>query len=75
MYYAIITYIDWDYWQKAPEPLNIFILTQYVLLALTIRVPIISTMRSTTSTKITIVLVLFLLINTIIGIVWLRELT
>ena len=75
MYYSVLTYIDWEYWQKAPVALNIFIIVQYTILALTIRLPITSSVGSSSATKMTIILILLLLINTIIGIIWLRELT
>ena len=31
---------DWDYWQSAPNYFNIFLLNQYILLALCIRFPV-----------------------------------
>ena len=75
MYYAILIYTDRDYWKKAPNYFNYFLLVQYAILALTIRLPVMSSISSSSATKLTALLVLFLIANTTTGIIWLRELT
>ena len=40
VWHVWITERDWDYWQTAPNSFNVFLLTQYVLLALCIRFPV-----------------------------------
>ena len=70
-----ITVKDWDYWQDAPNHFNIFLLLQYVILALCIRFPVTKAFKQSTVTKVSVLLGLCLLINTIIGTVWFFELT
>ena len=75
VYYGWLTYKDWNYWQGAPVPFNLFIVVQYSILAMTIRLPITSSISSTSATKLTVVLCLILFVNTIVGGIWLRQLT
>ena len=71
----MLTYMDRDYWKKAPNYFNYFLLVQYAILALTIRLPVMSSISSSSATKLTALLVLFLIANTITGIIWFRQLT
>ena len=70
-----ITERDWDYWQDAPNSFNIFLLVQYILLALCIRVPVTTSCKQATITRMSFLLGLCLFINTIVGTVWFFELT
>ena len=54
---------------------NIFLVVQYVLLALCIRFPVTTAFKQSTITKTSLCLGLILLINTILGTVWFLELT
>ena len=74
-YYAILTYMDRDYWKKAPNYFNYFLPLQYAILALCIRLPVMSSISSSSATKLTALLILLLIVNTTTGIIWLRELT
>lgn len=67
LWHISITVRDWDYWQNAPNSFNIFLLLQYMIMALCIRIPVTSALKQTTITDICILLVLLLLINTIVG--------
>lgn len=40
VWHLYITERDWDYWKTAPNSFNVFLVMQYVLLALTIRFPV-----------------------------------
>ena len=70
-----ITYQDWDYWKDAPNSFNIFILNQYILLALCIRFPATSAFKQTIITRVSILLGFLLLINTIMGTIQFFQLT
>ena len=40
-YYVYIIQSDWDYWETFPLPFHFFIVIQYILIAMALRVPII----------------------------------
>ena len=75
VYYAIMTYMDRDYWKKAPNYFNFFLIIQYTILALTIRLPVMDSISSSSATKLTALLIILLIANTTMGVIWLRELT
>ena len=75
VYHIYITYKDWNYWEKAPNSFNIFLLIQYILMALCMRVPATTKLRQSLITDIVVLLVILLFINTIIGTMWFFELT
>ena len=54
---------------------NIFLVVQYCLLALCIRFPVTTSFKQSTITKVSLLLILLLLINTIVGTVWFLDLT
>ena len=54
---------------------NIFLVLQYVLLALCIRFPVTTAFKQSTITKVSLFLGLILLTNTILGTVWFFQLT
>ena len=70
-----ITQRDWEYWQAAPNMFNIFLVVQYILLALCIRFPVTTAFKQSTITKVSLLLGLILFINTIVGTVWFLQLT
>ena len=70
-----ITQRDWDYWQDAPNSFNLFLLVQYILLALCIRVPAMTACKQQTITQFYVMLAFLLLVNTIVGTIWFFELT
>jgi hypothetical protein len=74
VYYVNMVNQDWEYWQRSPYPFHIFMVIQYILIALAIRVPLFD-MRSQTQTQLMVVLVSFLIVNTIYGIYMLNKLT
>ena len=63
---------DETYWREAPYPFHIFILLQYALLALLIRVPITSC-KAATQSCIVCFLSLGLKINSVVGLYWLHQ--
>lgn len=65
---------DEDYWRNAPQPFYIFILVQYFLLALIIRVPISISCRAQTVSCIVCFLSLCIKVNLAIGIYQIRAL-
>ena len=75
IWHIYITDRDWNYWKAAPNSFNVFLVIQYLLLALCIRFPVTTMFKQNTITKGTLLLGLCLLINTIIGTVWFFELT
>lgn len=75
VWHLYITERDWDYWKTAPNSFNVFLVVQYVLLALCIRFPVTTMFKQATITKGTLFLGLLLLINTIVGTIWFFELT
>lgn len=66
---------DEDYWKNAPYPFYIFILLQYVLLALIIRVPIGTACKATTVSGVVCCLSLMIKVNLCVGIYQMRALT
>lgn len=75
VWHVWITQRDWEYWQDAPNMFNIFLVIQYTLLALCIRFPVTTAFKQSTITKVSLLLGLVLLINTIVGTVWFLALT
>lgn len=51
---------DQEYWQRAPYPLHVFILTQYLLFALVVRLPLCQFKQKTS----TVVFCLYFLVQT-----------
>lgn len=72
VYLSVKTYLDRHYWQSAPCPLYAFILVQYLVLALIIRVPV-SRLKQATMSAIMCVGVLVLKLNSVVGLYWLHS--
>jgi hypothetical protein len=64
---------DQVYWTKAPYPLHIFIVAQYILLALLIRVPVMSC-RAATTGWIACSLCILATLNVGLGLYWFNQL-
>ena len=65
---------DQDYWRKAPYPLHVFIIVQYALLALLIRVPIMKC-RAATTGWVVCCISLSVKVNAIIGLYFIHSMT
>ena len=75
IYYIYITLGDLQYWASAPNNFAYFILWQYILLALMIRIPITRRLRLGLAHRIMVILGVLLFINTIVGTIQFIELT
>lgn len=67
--YRVIT--DQEYWRSAPYPFHVFIVAQYAMLALLIRVPIMSC-RAVTTGWIVCSLSFVVILNAMLGLFWLH---
>ena len=65
---------DWKYWQHAPNSFNMFIFLQYFLMASCVRCPLTTALKNTIVMDIQGILVILLLINTIMGTFWFKQL-
>ena len=74
VYLLIRVVKDEDYWHEAPYPFYIFILLQYLLLALIIRVPIGTNCKAITISSVVCSISLAIMINVGVGIFQIRAL-
>lgn len=74
IYYCYIINEDWAYWQTAPWPFHAFMVVQYVLICLAIRLPIID-MNTHNQTRTIMIIVVLLVFNTCAGLYMFRKLT
>lgn len=62
---------DEDYWAKSPQPLHLFMIIQYLLLALFIKLPVYGFNNKTLFSLMCFVF-LIIKINSVVGVYWLN---